>query len=47
MTDGHHTNGQRVLYHAVQTAYWACEAGQYDVASIALSNGLDAYQADA
>lgn len=46
MTNGHHTNGQRILYHAVQTAYWACEAGEYEVAAVALNNGLAAFNAD-
>lgn len=47
MSDGHHTNEQRILFHAVQTAYWACQKGEYDVAAVALSNGLDAYQPEA
>lgn len=43
MTDGHHTNGQRILYHSVQTAYWACQKGEYETAAVALQNGLDAF----
>lgn len=45
-SSGHHTNAQRMLYHSVQTAYWACEAGEYDVAQVALSNGLAAFNDD-
>lgn len=38
----HHTNGERILYNAVQTAYWACEAGEYDAARTVLDAGLEA-----
>jgi len=47
MNGEHHTNGQRILYHAVQTAYWACEARDYEVAQVALTNGLAAFEPEA
>jgi hypothetical protein len=39
-----HTNSERILYNAVQTAYWLCEDGQQDTAHVVLTAALDAYE---
>jgi hypothetical protein len=46
MSNGHHTNGQRTLYHAVLAAYWSCDAGDYETAKVVLTAGLDAAEND-
>jgi hypothetical protein len=40
----HHTNDERVLYHAVNAAYWACHRGDHEAAAVFLQNALSVYE---
>lgn len=42
MNDGERENGDRILYNAVQTAYWLCIEDRQDEARVVLNAALNA-----
>lgn len=40
----HHTNSERILYNALQTAYWLCEHDEPDAAYLVMQTAVDCYE---